>query len=474
MKLTTKLLVGTLLQVALVVVISGFLVTTSLQINGASDKLRRAEKIVEVVSQLRFVTFENLLHHDQRSYEQWQIKHDNLAPLLQHIASQTQAERGLLDDISRLSVEIEPIFSRLVDSYSEAGAYQAELQERLATQLLVKQQTQISNALQLSSLADQESATLTQRANVLTAVVIGVMLLISVVNFGLITRTVTSALRALQKGAEAIAAGKFDYRIKPKQPSDEFGRVSIAFNSMAESVGEIDKAKSEFILLASHQLRTPLTAVKWYSKELETANEKLPPEQRQKYTTQIYKSNERMIDLVNKLLDAAKIGFGRLAARPEHLQVVDVLEQALHDVMVEMVGRKIEVTTDVSSKQMMVTIDPTWLRIILQNLLSNAIRYSRAGQKVVVKLRPEAGNVLITVADKGYGIPAAQQAKIFTKLFRADNANKIVEDGSGLGLYITKAMAEQAGGKIWFTSAENKGSTFYVSLPADKNEPTIT
>jgi signal transduction histidine kinase len=465
-----KLLISTLLEVMLVVLVSVFLVVSSQQISRASDNETRATNIVDTVSQIRFVTFEHLLHHDERSFEQWQAKHNSLSSLLTPVASQSQAEHEILNNILSLSHDVGVIFGRLVASYAEPAtsqntSVQKEFQERLANQLLIKQQTQISEALKLASLGHAEAASLRDQANWLVAVVIACMLVITVVNFFFLTRTVTKALGEFQKGADAIASGKYSYRITPRKPTDEFGRVATAFNSMAANLEQIDKVKSEFILLASHQLRTPLTAVKWYSKVLATSSETMPQERRKRYTNQVYESNERMIELVNKLLDASKIGVGGLSPVPEPVQVTTVLGQALRDVSAQIRDNRIEIIQKIDERSLIVTIDPAWLRIIFQNLLSNAIRYSRPGQSVTIMLKRKDAEVSIAVADQGYGIPVEQQDKIFTKLFRADNAKKAMGEGSGLGLYIAKAMVEQAGGKIWFDSVENKGTTFHVALP---------
>jgi two-component system sensor histidine kinase VicK len=105
--------------------------------------------------------------------------------------------------------------------------------------------------------------------------------------------------------------------------------------------------------------------------------------------------------------------------------------------------------------------------MIFQNLLSNAVKYTPEKGKININIKKDGLNVLISVADAGYGIPSNVQSKIFTKMFRADNARVKDPDGTGLGLYIIKSTLEKTGGKIWFESVENKGSTFYVTIPLD-------
>jgi two-component system sensor histidine kinase VicK len=117
--------------------------------------------------------------------------------------------------------------------------------------------------------------------------------------------------------------------------------------------------------------------------------------------------------------------------------------------------------------------DPKLLRMVMQNILSNAVKYTPEGGKIDFSITFADGkNILVKISDTGYGIPRNQQDKIFTKLFRADNVRDKDTDGTGLGLYIVKSIVDNSGGKIWFTSSEekNKGSTFYVTLPLNRTE----
>ena len=112
-----------------------------------------------------------------------------------------------------------------------------------------------------------------------------------------------------------------------------------------------------------------------------------------------------------------------------------------------------------------INVDPNLIRIVFQNLISNSVKYTPQNGTIVVSLKKEGDNVLISVSDTGYGIPLNQQSKIFKKFFRADNVVDKETDGTGLGLYIIKEIVEKSGGKIWFSSKENQGSTFFVSIP---------
>lgn len=470
MTLRNKLIVSTVVEVMLVILASVFLISTSRQIKHVTDNAARSNDIVETISEIRFVTFENLLHHDKRSFEQWRLKHAHLTELLQPVPSQSAEERAILDRMMRDSNKVVPIFNRLVASYSElpdvnSNSVQKESQERLATQLLVKQQVEITEAIKLNTLSRNEANNLRQQANRLVVAVIVLMFLISAVDFFFVTRNITKVLTVLQKGAQEIASGKYSYRIKPKGRNNELGQLAKAFNSMARNLEHTDKIKSDFILLASHQLRTPLTAIKWTTEELMSVKNYLTAGRRKKYIRQVHQSNERMIELVTALLEVSKIDFGTIVVEPIPVRLDEALEQVLKDLSAQIHDQKVTVRKTIDKDLRILIIDPNWVRIIFQNLISNAIKYSEAGQQVSVSIEQQKKAVLLKVADEGCGIPATQQEEVFDKLFRADNAQRHASDGSGLGLYMTKAIITQAGGDIWFHSTENRGTTFFVKLP---------
>ncbi|HSX27250.1 MAG TPA: sensor histidine kinase [Patescibacteria group bacterium] len=279
-----------------------------------------------------------------------------------------------------------------------------------------------------------------------------------------IARFVTQPILDIDEVAEQTSRGTLKKRVANKS-NDEIGNLAGTFNSMLDNLEELDKAKSDFVSLASHQLRTPLTAIKWMSEELLLPEASLGEDRKEHYIHQIHATNERLIRLVNELLETSRIGFGTLTSKPEDVHVDEVLKLVLRDIAPEIVNSGVKVRTDIGKNLSATYIDRTWLQVILQNIVSNALKYSKYGQAISIAIDGTKDEIMIEVKDSGVGIPLAQQKKIFTKLFRADNARQQVGDGSGLGLYITKALVEQAGGKIWFKSVQNKGSTFYVKLP---------
>lgn len=225
---------------------------------------------------------------------------------------------------------------------------------------------------------------------------------------------------------------------------------------------QIDKAKTEFVSLASHQLRTPLSAIKWYAEMLHDANLNKDQEELLK---QINESNTRMIALVNSLLNVSRIDLGTFEINPEPTKVFLLCDSVINEMKQDISKKKIVIEKKYDTDELIVNLDPDLARIIFQNLLSNAVKYSPEKSKITITIKKTANDLYISVKDSGYGIPEHQKHKVFLKLFRADNVIEKDVEGTGLGLYIVKSIVEQSKGKIWFESELNKGSTFYVTLP---------
>lgn len=228
---------------------------------------------------------------------------------------------------------------------------------------------------------------------------------------------------------------------------------------------EIDKAKTEFVSLASHQLRTPLTAISWYIEMLMNGKAGKLKEEQKKYLQEVYNGGIRMRDLVNALLNVSRLEMGTFMIEPEMINIKNSAESILKEMKPTILEKRIKVTKNFKNLPDNFLADNNLFRIILQNLLSNAIKYTPKGGKVSFSVVKTTQEILITVEDSGYGIPKSQQANIFTKFFRADNARIKDPNGTGLGLYIVKSILDHSGGKVWFVSEEDKGSKFFVSFP---------
>ena len=253
-------------------------------------------------------------------------------------------------------------------------------------------------------------------------------------------------------------------RITPILREDEV----IAYVATEEDITEfrrLDKAKTEFIYLASHQLLTPLSAISWNAETLLDGDAGALSPQQQKYVVEIQQGNQRMVALINALLNVSRIEMGTLSISPEPVQLEAILHSVLHELESSIQENQLQVKQVCAKDVPAVHADPHLLRIIFQNLLSNAVKYTSSGGQVECAVTFDKENFHITVSDSGIGIPKAQQGKLFQKLFRADNAMRKDTHGTGLGLYLVKSIVDRLGGTIVFESVENQGTTFQVSLP---------
>ena len=228
---------------------------------------------------------------------------------------------------------------------------------------------------------------------------------------------------------------------------------------------EIDKAKTEFVSLASHQLRTPLTSINWYTEMLLAGDAGVISPEQKKYLEEIYTGNQRMVDLVNSLLNASRLELGTFTVDSVPTDIKQIAEKVVQELEPDVFKRKLELTEEYDKELPLINADPKLLRMVIQNLLSNAVKYTPEKGTINFSITKNENEFLITVKDTGYGIRKEQQNKIFTKMFRADNVREKDAEGTGLGLYIVKAVVEHSGGKIWFESEEDVGTTFHVTLP---------
>lgn len=228
---------------------------------------------------------------------------------------------------------------------------------------------------------------------------------------------------------------------------------------------EVDKAKTEFVSLASHQLRTPLSSINWYTEMLLAGDAGKISEEQRTYLNEIYKGNQRMVELVNSLLNASRVELGSLAVEPELIDFSKISDSVISELKPTIIQKRLTVEAKYGDNVPIINADPKLIRIIFQNLLSNAVKYTPEDGTIKIGFDKQDEFLLIIIADTGYGIPRDQQGKIFKKLFRADNVREKDTDGTGLGLYLVKSIIDSAGGSIHFYSDENKGTIFYIQFP---------
>ncbi|GMX58860.1 MAG: hypothetical protein MCSN_5140 [Candidatus Microsyncoccus archaeolyticus] len=229
----------------------------------------------------------------------------------------------------------------------------------------------------------------------------------------------------------------------------------------------VEKMKTEFVSIAAHQLRTPLSAIKWSLKMILDGDVgKINPEQKD-LLEKTYFSNERMIGLINDLLNVTRIEEGRFLYKPEKMQLEGVIVNVIQELEETIKMKKINVKFEKLKKLLPpVIIDEEKMSLAIYNLLDNALKYTVPEKgEIIISLEEKDDSIIFKIKDNGVGIPKDQHQRIFSKFFRGDNVIRMETEGSGLGLYTTKNIIESHKGKIWFDSDEGKGTIFYFSLP---------
>jgi PAS domain S-box-containing protein len=226
-----------------------------------------------------------------------------------------------------------------------------------------------------------------------------------------------------------------------------------------------DKMKTDFISVASHQLRTPLSAINVYTHMLDDGMAgELNPDQ-SAFVKSVLSSVERMNHLINTLLNITRIEAGGVNVKLARIKIQGLAKQILDELTTEASKKDLKMVDKIDPDLPPLHSDGLLVREIMVNLLSNAVKYTPSKGTVTVKLKADGNNVVFCVQDTGYGIPLSAQEHIFTKFFRADNILSEDVSGTGLGLYLTKTIAESLNGELWFESKEGVGSSFYFSLP---------
>ena len=232
---------------------------------------------------------------------------------------------------------------------------------------------------------------------------------------------------------------------------------------------EVDRMKSEFISLASHQLRTPLSAIKTYTHMLaEGYMGTLNSSQKKSLNTIITASN-RMNELISTLLNITRMESGTIAVTSKMVHIDELIQEILPELLIMAEAKHITITLDIPvSLRNRIKTDPLIVKEIITNLVSNAIKYTPKGGEVKIVAKPRTNDLLVAIHDSGWGIPAYAQDQIFSKFFRGQNIVKRETNGTGLGLYLVKGLIDVLGGEIWFKSEESQGTSFFFTLPRSK------
>lgn len=241
--------------------------------------------------------------------------------------------------------------------------------------------------------------------------------------------------------------------------------VAAVITRSFERLAEASRMKSEFISIVSHQLRSPLSNLKWAIELLMSGRLGKIEEKQTEYFRILKENSGRMGELVSDLLIVSRIETARLPLRKDEFSLENLIRELIKEFESFARASNVEIEFKSEANLPKILADPSRIRLVIENLLDNAIRYVKDSGKVKMLLEKRAQNLYFEIKDNGVGIPKEDQKYIFQKFFRSENVLKYQTQGSGLGLYISKAIIERSAGKIGFKSQEGVGSTFWFTLP---------
>jgi signal transduction histidine kinase len=232
-----------------------------------------------------------------------------------------------------------------------------------------------------------------------------------------------------------------------------------------ERLAEASRLKSEFIDIVSHQLRSPLTNLRWTVDLLSMGKSGCSQKEKEEYLAIIQENVKRMLELVNDLLVVSRIEQGVFPQRKQEISVGDLFLEMISGVKIYAEALNVKINFQPQDNLPKIIADLSQLKIVIENLLDNALRYSKSGGEVEIKIERKGNKLLFKIKDAGVGISEKDKKFIFQKFFRGENVLKKQTQGSGLGLFVVKSIVEKSRGKIWFDSEEGNGTAFYFNLP---------
>ena len=296
---------------------------------------------------------------------------------------------------------------------------------------------------------------------------IAVILAILVVSY--ITGRITKPVINMNRIVKRYSSGDFEMRI-PLETSDEIGQLAASFNVMADELNNLEEARRNFVANVSHELRSPLTSMRGFLEAMQDGT--IPEAEHSKYLNIVISENKRMSDMVNDLLDLARIESGQIIIKPEVFDINELIRRTLITFEARIGQKHLEVIVDLGGGACFVKADPSQIAQVLRNLIDNAIKFSPDSGTLTLGTHALRRQVSVMVADSGCGIDKSDLEHIFERFYKAEKAHTPKGGtGTGLGLSIAKRIIDQHQQTIRVQSAPEEGTTFIFTLQRVQ-EPT--
>jgi signal transduction histidine kinase len=308
---------------------------------------------------------------------------------------------------------------------------------------------------------------LAERSASTTLFSLGLALAAAVLIAGWLARSLLRPIHELRRGMSLVAEGDFEPRlaIAPHRP-DELGDLARSFDRMTQQLAELNRLQAEFVSVASHELKTPLSVIKGYVSLLQEGIYGDVPEAQRKVLRSVSDQGDRLGRLIQQLLDISRFEAGGMRIEPRPIRLGSFLLELATSFEALSVPNQIEFQLEAApGLPERIEADPDRLNEVVGNLLSNAFKFTPRGGSIWLRALPDEGGVIFEVQDTGIGIPVSQLPRIFEKFFQVENAAQPKSIGSGLGLAISREIVEAHGGTITAESREGVGTTFRVFLP---------
>ena len=298
-------------------------------------------------------------------------------------------------------------------------------------------------------------------AATITLVALGIILVLSFV----ITRSITRPISTLKKKTREIASGRFVADLQVSSPP-EIRELAASFNLMCQKLNELDKMKADFFASMSHELRTPLTSIKEGTGLLLEGVGGSATDKQKKLLTIVAEESNRLIALVNSLLDLSKMEAGMMNYSFEKASLGPLIHKAIMEITPLVEAKGIRLETEIAQELPAVRLDRERILQVLRNLIGNAVKFTPRAGRVKVAARSVGGKVEVSVQDTGPGVPDESLKTIFDKFQQGSHNGAFSTNGTGLGLAIANHVIVSHGGNIWVENHPEQGSTFFFVLPS--------
>lgn len=372
-------------------------------------------------------------------------------------------------DLFKFARVKEPLYGKMFDALSDQDRYQS----------IIDGVPVIGAAKKIPGLgwvllaewpvSDADAIIQDVRDQVLTLTLLSILAVLVLAPF--FATRIIKPIGQLMFGAAKIEEGNFDEKVSIST-KDELEDLGKAFNKMGDGLKRLQELKNEFVFIAAHELRTPVTAIKGYISMILEGDAGPISENIKKFLEPVGIANDRLVQLINDILEIARSEAGRIKIQVFSVNIRAAVKGVIRDILPLTTQKKITIDYIIGHGEPidlpLVLADTMRLREVITNFVSNAIKYGREGGWVKIYHESDDSYITTHIEDNGMGIPKKEQNRIFEKFFRSETSRITQIQGTGLGLFITKELVEKMGGRVWFESEENKGARFSFKLPRPK------